>query len=61
MRWVLPSVAAVFLGRVATIYPVFFYMPIILAEDPPWTRRRRIRFGILAAVLLAGIDGLLGA
>jgi len=61
VRWVLPSVAAVFLGRAATIYPVFYWMPVILGEDPPWSRRRRVRFAILAAVVLAGLDALLGA
>jgi len=61
VRWVLPSVAAVFLGRLATIYPVFYWMPVILAEDPPWTRRKRTRFAALAAVVLAALTGVFGS
>lgn len=60
VRWVLPSVAAVFLGRAVAAYPIFFWMPVILAEDPPWSRRKRTRFAALAAVVLAGLNGLLG-
>ena len=61
VRWVLPSVAAIFLGRAATSYPVFYWMPVILGETPPWTRRKRTRFAALAAVVLAVIAGVLGS
>ena len=61
VRWVLPSVAAVFLGRLATIYPVFYWMPVILGEVPPWTRRKRTRFAALAAVVLAALAGVFGS
>jgi hypothetical protein len=61
VRWVLPSIAAVFLGRAATIYPVFYWMPVILGETPPWTQRRRTRFAALAAVVLAVLAGVLGS
>lgn len=61
VRWVLPSVAAVFLGRAATMYPVFYWMPVILGETPPWSRRKRIRFAALTGIVLASVAGVLGS
>lgn len=61
VRWVLPSVAAVFLGRAVAAYPIFFWMPVILAEDPPWSRRKRTRFAGLAGIVLATLAGVLGS
>ncbi len=55
VRWVLPAGPAVFVGRVAAMFPVFYWMPVILAEQPPWTLRRRTRFALVAGVLLAGL------
>ncbi|MDP9144746.1 MAG: hypothetical protein M3N43_08625 [Actinomycetota bacterium] len=54
-RWVLPAGPAVFLGRVAAMFPLFYWMPVILAEQPPWTPRRRTRFAVVVGVLLAGL------
>lgn len=53
VRWVLPAGPAVFLGRVAAMFPVFYWMPVILAEQPPWTIRRRTRFALAVGSLLA--------
>lgn len=55
VRWVLPAGPAVFLGRVAAMFPVFYWMPVILAEQPPWTPRRRARFALAIGILLAGL------
>lgn len=60
-RWMLPSVAATFLSRLAMIYPVLYWMPVILAEDPPWSRRKRTRFAVLAGIVLATMAGVLGS
>lgn len=59
-RWVLPSVAAVFLGRVAAMFPVFYWMPVILAEQPMWTSRRRVRFALAAGTVLAALALVIG-
>lgn len=61
VRWVLPSVAAVFLGRAVAAFPIFFWMPVILAEDPPWSRRKRTRFAVLAGIVLSTMAGVLGS
>ena len=61
VRWLLPAGPAVVLGRVAGMFPVFYWMPVILAEMPPWPTRRRIRFALTAGVLLAGLAWVAGA
>jgi len=61
VRWVLPALLAVFLGRAAGMYAVFYWMPVVLAEDPPWSPRRRVRFAVIAAVTLAALAGLISA
>jgi len=54
-RWVLPAGPAVFVGRVAAMFPLFYWMPVILAEQPPWTTRRRTRFALVIGILLSGL------
>lgn len=60
VRWVLPAPAAVFTGRAAEVFLVFYWMPVVLAESPPWTRRRRVGFAGAAAVGVAALARLLG-
>jgi hypothetical protein len=59
-RGVLPSEAAVFLARTATAMPILYWMPVILAEEPAWTMRRRRRFAVVGALVLAALMGLMG-
>jgi hypothetical protein len=59
--WVLPSEAAVFLARTATATPILYWMPVILAEEPAWTMRRRRRFAIVGALVVAAGAGVLGS
>jgi hypothetical protein len=55
VRWVLPAGPAVFVGRAAAMFPLFYWMPVILAEQPAWTPRRRTRFALAIGILLAGL------
>ena len=55
VRWVLPAVLAQFVGRSAGWFPVFYWMPVILAEVPPWSLRRRRRFAVVAGMACAAL------
>jgi len=61
VRWVLPAVVAQFVGRTAGWFPVFYWMPVSLAEVPPWSLRRRRRFAVAAGVVCAALAWVVSA
>jgi len=61
VRWVLPAALAQFAGRSAGWFPVFYWMPVILAEEPPWSLRRRRRFAVAAGMACAALAWVVSA
>lgn len=61
VRWVLPAMLAQFVGRSAGWFPVFYWMPLILAEEPPWSLRRRRRFALAAGMVCAALAWVISA